>query len=635
MCAAKRQNSPIGDPPLAPSDSLASRAFGAVRWLLVSVVAACLGALCAGVVEARDRPLATIVTAAGFIAWWAGPWLMIGHTIGRALAIAWQPRARIAALIDADGAAPRLAAWVAVGWLAGLALAAATFQGVWLLANWTAFKAGSLSFLAPAMVIGVLLAIIVLARPVARLLGWLAGKIDRLAVRVIKRSIVRPPAIAIGTVIVTAIVGWLFWVLLFRDRIGPSVIADLWPPVAVAAAFVTAAAIGRRLGRARPIAAGAIIGATALAIGTAVTSPPDRTIGLWSETRYTSLAIDRTIDLEATRRQLPLDSFRLMSRVDRTAAPDLVIVTAEDLAAVPPGLTSRGVTGYAVAPALGERGVQSLVHGVVAPRVRGSMVGDRFEIDPRHVNLIERIAASGYATALFSCRQWNVRGFASETVERDPQLVRSAIEWLARATDRPRLLWIHLCEPPSTELAGWLTAIGEPGRGPSIVAVIGVPASDADELSDRVIRHPFALAGRGAGNDPTVITMLPTRALTDPISALDILPTAIDVAGFRIGGEVRLDGRSQWAGLATPNLKRPLVAPVAICALFDRRGERTQLAAMRGTFKLIDFGTRYALYDIEHDPSERTNLFASEPKIAGELRLALTAYVRTAGAAAW
>jgi len=83
-----------------------------VRWLVPSAVAACAGALVAGLVEGRHASsfLGAAVTA-GFLALIAAPVLLVASAAVRVVAAAWQPGelARIAHCADRTSAAsPRL-----------------------------------------------------------------------------------------------------------------------------------------------------------------------------------------------------------------------------------------------------------------------------------------------------------------------------------------------------------------------------------------------------------------------------------------------------------------------------------------------------------------------------------------------
>ncbi len=94
-----------------------SRTRRALAWLAPSVVAAALAPTVAGLIDAAtyaDGALRIVVTA-GFALALAGPLGLALAIAARAALASWQPRALIARLTDAGGAAPRLAGWMLGG----------------------------------------------------------------------------------------------------------------------------------------------------------------------------------------------------------------------------------------------------------------------------------------------------------------------------------------------------------------------------------------------------------------------------------------------------------------------------------------------------------------------------------------
>lgn len=214
-----------------------SRLRPALRWLAPSAVAACAGAPVAGLLEGHYIPdLAGTLATAGFVALLAVPALLAGSAIARGVAAAWQPGELAARLIDADGAAPRFAGWVAVIWLGTVGLAAAMFQSVWALALHTAFKPLTMSFLEPAFAIATVLAIVAVSRPFARLFAWIACRIDARWRRAGRRTLLRPRIIIAATGVATLAVIYAVWRILMRPRLGPVDTSLLQAPVAGLAA---------------------------------------------------------------------------------------------------------------------------------------------------------------------------------------------------------------------------------------------------------------------------------------------------------------------------------------------------------------------------------------------------------------
>src|SRR5262249_52956163 len=137
----------------------------------------------------------------------------------------------------------------------------AMFQGTWLLASWTAFKPGSIRFLAPALAVVSLLGILALTRPAADLFTAIARRIDRAWQRRAPGTLLSAPVI-FGGAIATAIgAGYLIWVLLVSRRMPDASPGLLASSVAGGAACVLAHAAwrGPRLVRA--------IGGAVIAVG--------------------------------------------------------------------------------------------------------------------------------------------------------------------------------------------------------------------------------------------------------------------------------------------------------------------------------------------------------------------------------
>lgn len=119
------------------------------------------------------------------------------------------------------------------------------------------------------------------------------------------------------------------------------------------------------------------------------------------------------------------------------------------------------------------------------------------------------------------------------------------------------------------------------------------------------------------------------RVEDTPVSTIDILPTALDLAGGRPGG--RFDGVSLAPLLAgTGGLRREelfWVYPHFIGAT------RPHAAVRSGRWKLVQ-GLRDGsseLYDLENDPAESTDLSARNPGRARSLRSALEAHIADVG----
>ncbi len=102
----------------------------------------------------------------------------------------------------------------------------------------------------------------------------------------------------------------------------------------------------------------------------------------------------------------------------------------------------------------------------------------------------------------------------------------------------------------------------------------------------------------------------------EPAASFDLFPTFIEAAGAKPPGGVRLDGKD-----ILPLLEGKAKSPHE--ALFW--GHRGQWAARRGRWKLIEEKSgSSALYDLDADLAESTNVAASHPDIARDLATRLS-----------
>jgi arylsulfatase A-like enzyme len=627
-----------------------------------SVIAACAGAIVAGVVESWGQGVHRILATVGFVAMFAVPWLVIANAIVRALVHAWQPRDVLAGLTDEDGRAPRLAGWVAVVWLATFGIAWVMFQGTWLLFSWTAFKPLVIAFLAPMMAVAAAFAMIAVSRPAARLFAWLARQIDRPCRRFVKRSLLRPWLIAAGTAVVTGVAGWLVWRFLVRARL-PAV--DFGIAGASGAGLLAMALAHAGRGRIRTIAGAIIVGGTIVAVVIAALAPPVQTLAIWAEAPLARRGIESRFVVEDVRANVPVEEFALAPRTREH--PDLVVVTFEGVRAdralfkmpVLRGLGDRGARfGWAFAASnLPRRSVPATLTGVSAPRVRGTFDDWMLRLDPRHVTIAERLRAGGYATAVFACcEEWSreartgwSRGFEQVTIDPDgAALARGAIAWLARTETRPRFVWIHIGDvtnwqrghQPRTEAErlslydaalaradALLADLVAASRGLTIVsATHGQGLGDHDrpvEASDVYNAHvlvPLVIAGPN----------IEPRTITETVSLVDLVPTILELTGFARPLTPMLDGRSLAPLLTGAKVSDPGHGTAYIAMIDERTGEPELSAIVRGTWKLVATDQTFELYDLRSDAAEKYNMFGPRPQIAGELRVLLGAKQRMA-----
>ena len=643
-------------------------------WLAPSVVAACGGALAAGIIEVRGD-LDRVLIAIGVIAPLAIPVLLLASMLVRALYAAWLPATLVAALREERGAMPRLAAWVGVVGLGMLGLAWAMFQGTWLLASWTAFKATSISFLAPVLALLALFVLLALSRPAAELFTIVARWIDRHWQRRFRGTLLSAPIIVLGATIAACGVGYLIWILLVTRRI-PDLSAGVIAGVAagvIATVLVHAAWRGPAIARA--IGGGLIVLATIATVGLGVRAlyeHPQTAIALWSESPLARTGLERVTDIEDVRTALPLDGFRPFPK--QPLHRDLVLITLDGAraertppyagAAAMPALASiarRGsVFEWAFASSSTERrGIPSLVTGIAPHRVRGRGSEAGFELDPRHIAIAERLRAGGYATAAFTCcftdraeRTW-LRGFEHQTSDADPIKLATALRtWVAdRSSPAPMFVWIHLSVPwpADRELASIDRRLAMYDQG--LATLDRAIAGATDAFASRAVEQApiFVIAGtRGEelgehgkpfGEDdlyntqlrvPLVIVGPSIRAIRigEAVSIVDVGPTLIELAGFVPPRGMASDGIS-IAPLLVGG--KSSLGNLAFAAILPDQGSTIRAMTMiRGGWKLIDSGGTLELYDLKTDPDETANLAFQHTQTVAELRALLTSRIRAA-----
>jgi len=661
-----------------------SRLAPALRWLAPSAVAACAAALAAGLLEARhaSSALGGLATA-GFVALVAAPAVLAGGAIARGLVAAWRPAELAAALVDPDGAAPRLAGWIAVIWLGAFGLAFAMFQSVWALAIHTAWKPLATSFLEPIFAVAAALAIVAVSRPCARLFAHLARRFDARWRRGGRRTLLRPRILVAAAGLTAAAVVYALWRLVVAPRLGP---VDTDPLHAPAAALVVAAAVHTawpRPGRVRTTAGLALAAATLAAIATALAcalTRPSLTLEIWGDRPLAGLAIEAMFDLDAVRERISLAEFRPAERAG-APHPDIILITIDTVRAdhTPPyggraempalaALAARGaVFDRALSPSnVTRRSIPSIVTGLAPDRVRGRVVGWALRIDPRHVVLAERMRAGGYDTAGFMCCEgfWGrgfhtglERGLAHLEIEpHGATLARRARSWLddrdrRRPDAPPLLLWMHLLEPHnwtvgSGELrseddrrvaydralaasdqmvAEVLTAFAR--RSPERMPIVIVTADHGEALGEH--GHPYHSTDLYDAQIrvPLVIAGpgIAARRVAETVSLTDLVPTVLELAGFVPPAGPRLDGRS-LADLATGRRAGDPDGGVAFAAMIKDRSNPGGITAIsRGRWKLIEDNDSFELYDTRTDPGEHDNVIGQHAQIATELRALLTA----------
>jgi arylsulfatase A-like enzyme len=652
----------------------------ALRWLVPSAVAAATGVTVSGALEGSGmETVFGAVAAAGFVVLVGWPILFAASAVVRGLWHAWRPGDL--ALVEADGSAPKLAAWIAVIWLALLGLAWTMFQGTWVLASATAFKPLSVSFGEPLLALGAALVLLAFSRPAARLLTWYYRKVDTLWRKRFTRSPITPRLIAIGTIVKSFVVGYLIWRWLVKPRVGPLDLSFVYVPLVAMLATCAMHALWDRLRRPRRII-GPVLGAfTAAAIAIAAfawQARPALTLAIWGERPLAGFAIDKLLDLDSIRARMSLTEFRPVASPG-SPHPDIVLITIDTVRAdhTPPygghaempllrELAARGVVfDWAFAPSnVTRRSIPSMVTGLSPTRVRGRVVGWALRIDPRHVLLAERLLAGGYETAGFVCcngfwgpdfRTGLQRGLETLVIEPNGmKLAKQARTWLAerdkRRPGKPLFLWMHLLEPHNWQSGGipnseeekrrfydraltasdamaveLLAAFSQ--RPPEQAPIVIMSADHGEGLGDHGQPYHSTDLYNSQIHVPFVIAGPGIRVgrVSETVSLTDLTPTVLELAGFVPPRGNSMDGRS-LADLATGKRGSEDNGGVAFAAMIkDRSNPGGITAVIQGPWKLIE-GPTFELYNLQQDPNERSNVVTTRVPKYDELRKLLLKY---------
>lgn len=609
---------------------------------------------------------------AGFVAIIALPILLALSIVVRGLWHAWRPHEL--GLVEADGRAPRLAAWLGILWIAALLLGWSMMQGTWLLARTTAFKPLTLSFAEPVLAVAAAFVVFALSRPLARALTVVMRKLDA-------RVKLTPLRIFIGLAILSVVAGYLIWRIVVKRRIGPIDLSLLHTPLLALLGLALVHALWARIPR-RIV--GPILGVLALVTiamsFTAWRVAPNQTLAIWGDRPLAGLSIDALFDLDKIRARVSLANFKPTEK-PAAAHPDIILVTIDTVRAdhTPPyggkaempllrELAAKGaVFEWAFSPSnVTRRSIPSMVTGLAPNRVRGRVVGWALRVDPRHVLLAERMQAGGYDTAGFVCcygfwgadfRTGLQRGLQHLEIEPNGmKLAKAAQAWLearerAPGPHRPLFLWMHILEPhnwqqgtapPKTE-DEWskfydraLTASdamivemlgGLAQRPPDHQPIVIVTADHGEGLGEHghpfhstdlynsQIRVPLVVAGPG---------IKPAR-IPETVSLTELTPTILELGGFEVPAAV--DGKS-FADLATGHrLGTPNSGTAFAAMIRDRSNPGGISAIVHGEWKLIDNGDTPELYRLSDDPNETHNLISLKPQVYEDLRKRLKVFL--------
>lgn len=145
-------------------------------------------------------------------------------------------------------------------------------------------------------------------------------------------------------------------------------------------------------------------------------------------------------------------------------------------------------------------------------------------------------------------------------------------------------------------------------------------------LYEPVIHVPLLIAGPGQTRREDVYT---------PTSAIDMVPTLLHLAGQPIPAWCEGDVLPTLGG--TPSDDRPIFIVDSKASFKQGPLTAGTVAMIQGRYKLIyyfgyeDFDEVYELYDLENDPEELNDLYATETSVAEAMRQTLLAELHAAG----
>ncbi len=620
--------------------TMTSRVLAVSRWLVPSLVGAAAAAIVAGLVEGRAQAPIGLASSVGYAWIAAGPYALLIALLVRAIARAWRPGEL--ALVDADGSHAVLAGWLGALWVATAFVMWAMMQGTWRIAAWTAFKPLTAGFLAGGFAVVAVIVAGSFTPPLARGVTWIVRGLDGRWQRRGHRTLARPGLI-IGVLVVLTVATLAFvWFTFAQKRLKTVSLEGLGGPMAGLAALPLAHAAWQSVRvRVRDAVGIAVVLGVAICVVLAVRTTSQRpalALAMWGTQPLARSAITRLADVERIRATLPRETFRPVAQPS-ASHPDILLVTLGGVRAdaTPP------YGGGAEMPVLRElgrkaalfqqtfatspsptRALRSLLLGIDDRRVRA-----RPTLDPRHVLVSDRLRAGGYETAAFICCKdlapGLARGLDRIVIDRDgARLAEAARDWVTArdqaGTTTPLFVWVHLDLPPSAGtpsgpvdrraeynarlvgvdaslrqiIAGWQAR--PPTRAPIIVVAgtSGMGLGDHDQVGDSYdlfnshVRVPLLVSGPA----------LRVQTIAEPVSAVDIVPTLLALAGFI--PPPSLEGRSLAEVVRGTAASKPTEGAA------HARMERSRMA-VRGQWKLILQPGEPLLFDLRSDPFERTN----------------------------
>jgi len=664
--------------------SVVRAARGAVRWVAPSLIAACLAAVIAGLVDgARARlGIVGVPAVAGFAALLAVPACLGGALLLRGLWAAWRPRRLAPTLIEEGGGAPRLAAWMAFLLIGAFLLSWTTFNATRIVSRLTTFKVDVVALALPGVVVVAALILAALSRPSVDVLAAGLRALDARVRPRLGRSVLAPRLLLAATLALAIGLVLAGWYVSIRPRVGALDTRILLHPVLAIAITAIVHPLRRRMSvrTARwTLSAPTLAGTVAIAVAAIAVrvAAPSKMLSIWAQPTIAGLAVETVFDVDALRSAATLEKYRPMPR---PGAPhrDIVLVTIDTVrydhtplgggtAAMPTlaGLARRGaVFDRAIAPSnVTRRSMPAIMLGASPPRVRGRVVGWALRLDPRHVPLAERLLVAGYDTAGFFCcgsfwdptkRTGYSRGLQHVTIDPDGDVITGhAVEWLRKRygapQQRPAFTWLHFIEPHNwmKRKDGGTVSTAKDSKTRRYDKALSevdeylkelVAAIDAIPEARRPILVITSDHGEGLGDHgspyhssdlydtqvhvPLVVVGpgITPHRVAETVSLTDLAPTLLDLAGFLPPRMPDMDGRS-IADLVTGARVPDGDGGYAFAAMIqDRSTSESARAVVRGRWKLIDGPRGVELYDVRADPGEVRDVAGAEPQVRGELQ---------------
>jgi arylsulfatase A-like enzyme len=298
------------------------------------------------------------------------------------------------------------------------------------------------------------------------------------------------------------------------------------------------------------------------------------------------------------------------------------------------------------------------------PPTHGVRLNNTEVLAPDNVTLAEILREAGYQTAAFvsgfpmdarfglnqgfdtyDCRFTRNMAGSTEPAERTAEEVsRPALAWLEQHAASPFFLFLHYYdahrpyEPPppyasdyaddpyAGEIAyvdSWIGQVLDRLRalGAYDDTLIVITSDHGESLGEHGETSHGYFIYQATQHVPLIIRAphggKRGRQLEGRVSLVDLLPTVLDLAGLKTGAAVQgVSLRTSLEGGRAQDAGRTLYCE----SLHPTQFQCSQLnGIVEGSWKYIR-APRQELYDLTHDPGEKTNVLANEPQVATQMR---------------